>query len=350
MIPSSLQLTQTEQALQVSTDYNLSFDTDGKAVIERIEGGKIVSDTASLTATYDVLDPTAVEDEDILAGVAKIREVYPRFGIVPGTLIVPGYSGKTVVYNAMTSKTDTLNGVFRYHCLVDLDTETVTAYDQAQTEKNKNNFTHENSSLFWPMVRVGEEMYHFSAAAAALIADTDYNNDGVPYVSLSNKSLKISGLCLADGSEVILDMEQANLLNSQGINTAINMNGWKAWGNRTACYPGNTDIKDCFIPCRRMYNWWANQFILSYFAKVDDPINKRLIESIVDSENIKGNAWKQRYQVAEAKLVFDSEDNPVTDLINGIVRIKMLFSPYPPAEQILATVEYDTSALQSALE
>ena len=48
------------------------------------------------------------------------------------------------------------------------------------------------------------------------------------------------------------------------------MNGWKAWGNRTACYPGNTDIKDCFIPCRRMYNWWANQFILSYFSKVDD--------------------------------------------------------------------------------
>lgn len=350
VIPSSLQLTQTEQALQVGTDYNLSFDTDGKAVIERIEGGKIASDTASLTATYDVMDPTAVEDEDILAGVAKIREVYPRFGLVPGTLIVPGYSGKPAVYNAMTSKTDTLNGVFRYHCLVDLDTETVTAYDQAQTEKNKNNFVHENSSLFWPMVRVGEEMYHFSAAAAALIADTDYNNDGVPYVSLSNKSLKISGLCLADGSEVILDMEQANLLNSQGINTAINMNGWKAWGNRTACYPGNTDIKDCFIPCRRMYNWWANQFILSYFSKVDDPINKRLIESIVDSENIKGNAWKQRYQVAEAKLVFDSEDNPVTDLINGIVRIKMLFSPYPPAEQILATVEYDTSALQSALE
>ena len=73
VIPSSLQLTQTEQALQVGTDYNLSFDTDGKAVIERIEGGKIASDTASLTATYDVLDPTAVEDEDILAGVAKIR-------------------------------------------------------------------------------------------------------------------------------------------------------------------------------------------------------------------------------------------------------------------------------------
>ena len=149
---------------------------------------------------------------------------------------------------------------------------------------------------------------------------------------------------------MILDLEQANLLNSQGIVTAINMNGWKAWGNRTACYPDNTDIKDCFIPCRRMYNWWANQFILSYFQKVDDPANRRLIESIVDSENIKGNAWKQRYMVAEARMVFDQEDNPTTDLINGIIRIGMLFSPYPPAEQILTTVEYDTGALQEALK
>lgn len=345
----SVQLTQTEEALTRGEDYELSFE-DGLAVIQRIEGGKILADTADLTATYDVLDPSAVEDEDILAGVAKVREIYPRFGIVPGTLLVPGYSSKPAIYNAMTAKTDTLNGVFRYHCLVDLDTETVTAYDQALTEKNKNNLTHPNSTLLWPMVKVGEEMFHCSAAIGALIADTDYRNDGIPYVSLSNKSLKISGLCLADGSEVVLDMEQANLLNAQGIVTAINMNGWRAWGNRTACYPGNTDVKDAFIPCRRMYNWWANQFILSYFSKVDDPANKRLIESIIDSENIKGNAWKSRYQVAEARMVFNQEDNPTTDLINGIIRIGMLFSPYPPAEQILTTVEYDTAALQEALK
>ena len=200
------------------------------------------------------------------------------------------------------------------------------------------------------MVKVGNEIYHFSAIAGALIADTDYKNEGIPYVSLSNRPLKITGLCLKDGSEVVLDMEQGNALNKDGITTAINMNGWIAWGKRTASYPGNTDIKDCFIPCRRMYNWWANQFILSYFAKVDNPLNKRLIESIVDSENIKGNSWKQRYQAAEAKMVFEAEDNPETDLINGIVRVRMLFSPYPPAEQIWATVEYDTNALQSALQ
>lgn len=161
----SVQLTQTEEALTVGEDYLLSFE-DGKAVIERIEGGKILEDTATLTATYDVLDPSEVEDEDILAGIAKIREIYPRFGMVPGTLLVPGFSGKPEIYNAMTAKTNSLNSVFRYHCLVDLDTETVTTYDAAYAEKNKNNFVQENSSLFWPMVKVGEEIYHFSASGS----------------------------------------------------------------------------------------------------------------------------------------------------------------------------------------
>ena len=89
----SVQLTQSEQALKEGTDYSISFTGSGKALIERIEGGKITGPTATLKATYDVLDTTAVQEKDIIAGIEKIREVYPRFGIVPGTLIVPGFSG-----------------------------------------------------------------------------------------------------------------------------------------------------------------------------------------------------------------------------------------------------------------
>ena len=350
VIPSTVQLTMTEQSLEKDVDYTLSFEQDGTCVVERIPEGKIQSDTDTLTATYDILDPSAVQEDDIIAGIQKVREIFPRYNIVPGTLIAPGYSQMPAVYNAMTAKADTLNGVFRYHCLADLDTSTVKTYDKASAEKNKNNFVHPNSTVLWPMVKSGDETYHMSAAAAALIADTDYRNDGIPYVSLSNKSLKINGLCLDDGTEVVLDLEQANHLNAAGISTAINVQGWRAWGNRTACYPGNTDIKDCFIPCRRMYNWWANDFILTYLQKVDDPANRRLIDSIVDSENIKGNYYKSRFYVAEAKMIFDIEENPVTELINGKLHLKMLFSPYPPAEQILADVQYDTNALRDALK
>lgn len=53
----------------------------------------------------------------------------------------------------------------------------------------------------------------------------------------SNKDLKITATVLDDGTEVALDQEQANLLNGQGVITAINANGFKLWGNNTAGLP-----------------------------------------------------------------------------------------------------------------
>ena len=61
--------------------------------------------------------------------------------------------------------------------------------------------------------------------AAALIAYTDANNDDVPSISPSNKLLGVTGTCLADGTEVNLDQDQANVVNSYGVATAMNMNG-----------------------------------------------------------------------------------------------------------------------------
>lgn len=51
--------------------------------------------------------------------------------------------------------------------------------------------------------------------------------------------------------ELRLDEEQANLLNANGITTAImRTNGFVLWGNRTSCYQpgGNNDPKDMWIP------------------------------------------------------------------------------------------------------
>ena len=58
-------------------------------------------------------------------------------------------------------------------------------------------------------------------------------------------------------------------------------------GNNTACYPDVTDPKDRWIACRRFFSWWANSFMLTYKSRVDNPANKRLIETICDTENIR---------------------------------------------------------------
>lgn len=50
-------------------------------------------------------------------------------------------------------------------------------------------------------------------------------------------------MVVADGSEVILDVQQANYLNENGVVTALNFyNGFVSWGNYTACYPADTDM------------------------------------------------------------------------------------------------------------
>ena len=155
---------------------------------------------------------------------------------------------------------------------------------------------------------------------------------------------------LADGeTEVVLDQMQGNAVNSFGVSTAINVNGWRTWGNRSAIYPANTDPKDCFFCCRRFFSWWGNSFILTYFQKVDEPANRRLIETIVDSENIRGASYVADGKCARAEIQFIESENPVTNLIDGKLRFHQYLTPYPPAEDILNVLEFDPNALTTAL-
>ncbi len=131
--------------------------------------------------------------------------------------------------------------------------------------------------------------------------------------------------------------------------TFLNINGYRLWGNNTCCYPGNTDPKDRWFAVRRFMSWAANTFILTYFQKVDNPMNKRLIEAIVDSENIRGNSFVARDICARYEITYDEKENPVTDLINGKITFHQYITPFVPAEDIEDVIEFDPYALSDAL-
>ena len=172
----------------------------------------------------------------------------------------------------------------------------------------------------------------------------DSTNGDIPYESPSNKSMQINGLCLEDGSEVSMNKEQANYLNGQGVVTALNfLGGWKVWGNRTGCYPANTDPKDAFICVRRMFIWHAQTFILTYWAKVDKPITKRLIQTIIDSENLRLNGLTSQGALLGGRIEFLSEENPTTDLLDGKIKFHTYLTPPVPARVIENVIEYDPS-------
>ena len=360
ILADTVEVKSGETVLKKDTDYITSFDSDGFLLISLVAGGAGAA-AVELTVNSTSIDPTAVEATDIIGGydaatdketgLELIRHIYPKFSMTPGLLLAPGWSHIPEVGVVLAAKCEEINGVFTCECILDIDctADGATKYTDCNEWKNKNGYTNKHAALMWPQVKIGSKQYAYSAIFGALTAYTDASNDDVPNLSPSNKLIGITGMVLDDGTEVTLDQTQANLLNGQGIITAINMNGWRTWGNNTACYPANTDPKDRWFCCRRFFSWWANSFILTYFQKVDDPGNYRLIESIVDSENIRGNSYVSQGKCAGARIEFSEEENPVTDILNGKIQFHQYLAPYVPAEDILNTLEFDPDMLSAAL-
>nr|DAN92314.1 MAG TPA: tail sheath tube [Caudoviricetes sp.] len=348
------------ETLTSGVDYVTGFDDNGFVQISLIDGGTHAG-ASQLTVKSTSIDPSAVQAKDVIgaydpvtdkeSGLELIRKVYPKFNMTPGLLLAPGWSHIPEVGITLGAKCGEINGVFTCECVLDADSTSsgATKYTAVGEWKNKNGYTNKHSVLLWPQAKVGKKQYAFSAIYAALTAYTDAGNDNVPNLSPSNKLIGITGMVLDDGTEVTLDQVQANMLNGQGIVTAINVNGWRTWGNNTAAYPATTDPKDRWFCCRRFFSWWGNSFILTYFQKVDDPANYRLIESIVDSENIRGNSYVSQGKCAGARIVFEEKDNPITNILNGKIQFHQYLAPYTPAEDILNVLEFDPDMLASAI-
>lgn len=359
VLKSSVVVKKNSTALVLGTDYILDFDADGNLVITLLATGSAASET-SVNATYTKLNPAGVTSSTIIGsvsgsgaetGLEVLRQVYPKFGMVPGLLVAPGWSKNSDVAAVLQAKAEEINGYYRCFGYIDIDSGAngCRVYTNAKAAKESAGIASPDFGALWPCAKVGSKVMAFSALLAAFTAKKDADNDDVPSLSPSNTPLPISGICLEDGTEVVLDQVQANALNGAGIITAINLNGWRSWGNNTAAYPGTTDPKDRWIMCRRFFSWWGNSFIQTYQQKVDNPADYRLIESIVDAENIRGNAYVSAGKCAAARIEFNEDENPITDILDGRITFHQHLAPWTPAEDIVNILEFDPNALAAAI-
>ena len=364
IIPSSVTITPSDAgAYTQGEDYEIAFDDDGNLVVTSLqdEGGDFKCTTGtSLTFAADVVDPTMVDEDDVIGGVdvggkksglELVGEVYPRFGLVPGTILAPGFSSDPSVAAVMAAKCTGISGRFNAMCAVDIPTDEVTTYSAVTSWKQTNNYTDSRQIVCWPLLSLDGVKYHLSTQLAALMAQVDGENDGTPYVSPSNHNVQCTATVLADGSEVWLDLDEAAYLNGQGVVTAINQtSGWTAWGNRTGAYPGTTDVKDNFIPIRRMFNWIGNTLITTFWSRLDAPINRRLIDTIIDSANIWLNGLTARQYILSGSVAFLESENTTTDLMDGIITFHVYICPPSPARDIQFTMEYNVNGLTALFE
>ena len=343
------------EALKASDDYEVFYDS-ANLVLEVIDGGGIPTGTEKLNIGFNAVDPSKVSDADIIGGFNVTTKqstgfelldmVFPKYGIVPDLVLCPGWSHKSEVAAIMGVKAANINSLFEGKALLDADCSEVRHYTDVPAWKKKQNIFQKTQLLCWPMCGLGEREFHKSVQAAGLMATVDTDNGGCPAESPSNKNLQIDRTILADGTEVLLNPDQANYLNSQGIVTAMNfIGGFVLWGDETACFPANRDPKDYFINVSRMFAWVANSVILTYWKKCDKNLNRRLIDSIVDSINIWLNGLKNEEKILGGRVEFREDENSLVSLMDGKAVFHIYLTPCSPAREIEFVLEYDVGYL-----
>ena len=329
------------------TDYSVYYNADGKLTVELLPDSAHYSDS-KLNIAYDVVTPASVNAAAVATGIDKIDLCMTVLGVVPDLIVAPGFSHQTTVAAVMAAKADSINGMFRAKALIDIDASSVTTYTAAVTAKGTNNFTDENEIVCWPMLKLGDKKFHMSTQLAGLLASVD-EEYGAPFASPSNHNVQCDAIILADGTEVVLSLAHANTLNANGIVTVLNfMGGFKCWGNYTACYPTNTDVKDYFIPVSRMFDFVANTLIVTFWDNLDVPMDRRMVDSIVDSANIWLNGLVGDGAILGGRVEMLESENPTTNLMAGIVKFHVYITPPSPAQEIDFTLEYDVSYLEEA--
>ena len=350
-----------QTTLTADVDYTATFNDDGTLSIALIADGQ--GDGATqLTVSGNKLDPSKVNETDIIgsvnvstgaeSGFEVVRQVYPKLGLVPGILVAPYFSADANVCAAMQAKCRDINSTFDCVCFVDIDCTSTGAvkYQDVAEQKVAQAAISREAYGIWLYPKVGDVMYSASSMAAAATAynDTQYND--VPNASPSNVAVPITATCLADGTEVLVDQEQGNVLNDAGVATWVRTaNGFVLWGNETCAYPSTTDPKDMFLCIRRFFNYAAANFVLNNQQRLDKPMNKKLLQAIVDNENMKGAAYVSNGVCASYRIELDPNGNTDADLVAGKISFYMYCTPFPPMKLVKNTMEYEAGALSDAL-
>lgn len=347
--------------LTADVDYIASFNDDGTVSLALINGG--AGDGATtLTVSGSILDASKVTADDIVGGVNAatgaetglevVRQVYPKLSKAPGILLAPRFSKNAQVCAALQAKCRKINGLFNAVCFIDLDCSADGAqkYTDVAEQKTKQTATSREAYALWLYVKVGETVYSGSSMAAAATVYNDSQNGDRPVASPSNVTIPISAACLEDGTEVLMDQEQGAFLNDLGIATFIRSGtDFVIWGNETAAYPKNTDPKDMFLCIRRFFNYAWTSFVLDNMSKLDKPMNPKRLQSIIDSENMKGSKYVSEEACASYRMVADTEKNTAAELVAGHYHFYLYCTPFPPLKQVNVTMEYEASSLVTAL-
>ncbi len=346
------------------TDYNMSYNfTTKKLVISSVDStDKLAGD---ISASYFEVDATAVSEEDIIGdvtsngvytGLQAGALLYPLMNVVPNLLLIPGWSEKPNVYEAMMEFSQQINGHWYAFPFADIPlTSSGSAVDtraKAIAWAAANGYDSMYGKTFWPQAKTTDgKIFHTATLAMVETLRTDMSHDGIPMETCSNKSIPVAAQYFgASSTNQGFDQNSANELNAAGITTLVAWGGeYVIWGPHTSAFEAGEDgnLKNGIDPMAifdtnvRMQEYILNRFQEKWGSTVDEPMDKNMKDTILEEE--------QQYLdslVAIGALIgsptveFLETENSTTNLMNGNFKWNFKDTPTPPAKCLTAEVAY----------
>ncbi|MDL2289957.1 phage tail sheath subtilisin-like domain-containing protein [Paludibacteraceae bacterium OttesenSCG-928-F17] len=294
-------------------------------------------------------------------GLKLFETALLKFGFEPMIYIAPRYSALAAI------KTELIAITNKSEVMAYIDTPDGMTYTEVLASRNGSGqfaTLNEGQKLLFPHFLVanpdyvapeeGEEATEpeflnipMSAYAAGLRAKVDLE-DGW-HVSSSNHAF--TGV---DGLDVALTFGlgdttcEVNMLNAQGVTTAVNMygGGIVEWGNYTAGYPGNmnTEAFECVRRTRAIMKRAIQKACIPF---IDKPLIQANIDAIRNTVNQYLNTLKAQNRILYGICMYRKENNPLNELAQGHVTFDIEFTPAIPMQRLTYSYKIDLTQLSN---
>lgn len=280
------------QAGYVVKDGNTVLNADQYTMNDAVTGEiQFKTKPTAPKVTYTYTDPSKVTEAEIIGayvsstgkrtGMELVTEGFNRFGADAKIVIAPEFDKTATCAAALTILADKL------HAIAYIDAPKGTNLSQALTGRgNMGNINFNTSSdrthLFYPHVIGLLGVESLATHAAGLRMKTDVEQ-GYWFSTSNRELLGVTGLEVGLTARVDDPQSETNRLNEKGITTVFNSygTGYRLWGNRLACFPTTSHIKNFEVAQRTgdVIDESIRRFELQY---IDRPIDDALIDSLTD--------------------------------------------------------------------
>nr|DAN03232.1 MAG TPA: tail sheath tube [Caudoviricetes sp.] len=330
-LQSGYTLTDGSNALTENTHYTINTLTGEITYKTKPTAPKI---------SYTYTDPTKVTEADIIGayvaatgkrtGLELLTEGFARQGADAKIIVVPEYDKTATVRGAMEVVAGKLKAIA--YAAAPKGT-TLSKALEGRGPLGSINFqtSSDRVQLFFPYVTGLLGLESLATHAAGLRMKTDVEQGY--WFSISNRELLgVTGMEIGLTARADDPQSETNRLNEKGITTVFNSygTGYRMWGNRLACFPTVSHIKNFEVAQRTgdVIDESIRRFELQY---IDRPIDDALIDSLLGSIRTYLGTLQS---IVGYSVDLDYDYDLVDAFSKGQVPIKYEYTPKLPAERI----------------